>query len=627
MDKLHRKFAEQFSWYQKWHTGAQVTLIHFLVLMAFVSAITLLLQTPLVEYSKEQLAAAAASTRDTYAPGKLLIQFKTGVKEADEEPALKAHGAKKVGSIPEIRVHIISVPQGAEEKVRAALARNPRVQFVELDYRVPSDVIPNDPYYPSEWHAPKIGLPEAWDTTIGSSAVTVAVLDAQVHPNPDFVPNLVTGYNARADRGDPGTPNACQHGTNVAGVIGNIGNNGVGTAGVSWNTKIMPIVIGDASCYGLYSDQAEAIIYATDHGVRVINLSYSGPNSSATLESAINYARSKGALFFASAGNTGNNTPGYPAAVEAAISVGATASNDTRASWSSYGPTVDIVAPGAGIYTSTSATGYGAKSGTSFSSPMVAGLAALVWSVNPNLSNTQVWEVIRQNADDLGTAGRDDYFGWGRINAARTIAAAKLLVPATDTTKPTTSLTAPASGTTLTGEVSVTANASDNVGVSRVEFMTDGKLAATDTASPYGFFWDTALEAVGSHTLQTKAYDAAGNTSSPALVNVTVTRPAEVGSTTDMVAPVVTITSPANGTKIKGKGSVTVSATASDPSGIGSLTIAADGATIGSCQNVTTCSATWSGKSITAGSHTITVTAVDTSANRNSGSKSVMITK
>jgi thermitase len=239
-----------------------------------------------------------------------------------------------------------------------------------------------------------------------------------------------------------------------------------------------------------------------------------------------------------------------------------------------------------------------------------------------------VWDLIRQNADDLGTAGWDQYYGWGRINVAKTVAAAKIAVPvASDTSKPTTTITAPSSGSTVSGAVTIKANATDNSAVTSVELYKDNTLYATANVSPYTFYWDTTKDTIGTHTLQTKAYDAAKNVGVSGITSVTAVTAPEVGSTTDMVAPKVTISSPKSGTKVKGNGILNISVTASDTSGISSIIIAADGTTLATCANITTCTASWSGKQISNGTHTISATAIDASANKNSAAVATSITK
>ncbi|MBT1077344.1 S8 family serine peptidase, partial [Geobacter grbiciae] len=188
---------------------------------------------------------------------------------------------------------------------------------------------------------------------------------------------------------------------------------------------------------------------AADHGVRIINLSYGGSTTSSTLQNAVNYAWNKGAIVFASAANYNTSTPYYPAACTNAVSVSATDANDAKASFSNYGPTIDIAAPGVSILTTANGGGYASVSGTSFSSPIAAGLGALILSVNPTLTNAQVVDIITRNADDIGTPGFDQYFGYGRINVLKSLTAAQSAVPVSDATAPTASITSPTNSSTV----------------------------------------------------------------------------------------------------------------------------------------------------------------------------------
>ena len=161
-------------------------------------------------------------------------------------------------------------------------------------------------------------------------------------------------------------------------------NNYIGVTGIVWNNPLMPLRISDPNGWATYSAMASAMIYAADRGVKVMNISFAGSSSSSTLQNAVNYAWSKGAIVFASAGNYSTNTPYYPAACNNAVSVAATTSSDSPASFSNYGTWIDLSAPGVSILTTNNGGGYGSWSGTSFSSPITAGLGALVFSANPS---------------------------------------------------------------------------------------------------------------------------------------------------------------------------------------------------------------------------------------------------
>ncbi|GLI40143.1 S8 family serine peptidase [Geobacter hydrogenophilus] len=550
--------------------------------------------------------AGAAPTPQKFVADELIVQFKAGVHKANSDSVLKGAGAQEAEDIPQLRVKRIKVPAAARTKVKAALAKNPQVSFVEENYLAEPTAIPNDTSYASQWHLPKIAAPAGWDISTGSSSVDIAILDSGVDPShPDLAGKLLPGFNFVLNNAD--THDVTGHGTKVAGSAAAMGNNGAGVAGVAWKNQVMPLVIADSTGYATYSRMASAITYAADHGVRIINLSYGGSTSSSTLQNAVNYAWNKGAIVFASAANYNTSTPYYPAACTNAVSVSATDANDAKASFSNYGPTIDIAAPGVSILTTANGGGYASVSGTSFSSPIAAGLGALILSVNPTLTSAQVVDIITSNADDIGTPGFDQYFGYGRINVLKSLTAAQSAVPISDATAPTASITSPTSSSTVKGNAAVAVAASDNVGVAKVELRINGALFATATTAPYAFSWDTTTTVDGSYSLEAVAFDAAGNMGQSSAVSV------KVSNTVDTIAPTVAITSPANGATIGT--SATISIAASDNVGVSRIEIYIDGKLATSKTGVSSLSYIWNTRKIAAGAHTILSKAFDAAGN------------
>jgi len=279
-----------------------------------------------------------------------------------------------------------------------------------------ADVFPNDQYYaPYQWYGPVIGLPTAWSISTGSPGVTVAILDTGVMAStPDLAgPRLLDPLSATGTEPLDGTDN--HHGTWVASVAGMGVNNRIGGAGVG-NFSILPVTVTDADGLNSYADIATGIKMAANAGARVINISQAtlkyGP-----LDDAAAYARSKGALVFVAAGNSGTRKE-MPAEYENLIFVSGTDRDDGLWSGSTYGSFVDLSAPADDILVAdpTFESGYGLGDGTSFAAPLAAGAAALVWSINPSLTPDEVQNILYTTADDLGTLGRDEVYGWGRIN-------------------------------------------------------------------------------------------------------------------------------------------------------------------------------------------------------------------
>ena len=357
---------------------------------------------------------------DRFVSDELLVRFDDSVSSDDSDAIIRSHKGRKTGDNTRHRIKRMKLSPGEMNSVKAALKRDPRITFVEPNYIRDPHLTPNDTYFSSEWHLPKISSQTAWDISSGKAEVVIAVLDTGVDPShPDLSGKLVAGYNFVADNSD--THDVYGHGTKVAGSAAAISNNGVGVTGVAWGNRVMPLMISDATGSANDFDLAQAIEYAADHGSRVINISFGGPDYSFTLQNAVNYAWNKGAVIVASAGNNNTTAPSYPAACNNVLSVAATDQSDKKASFSSYGNWVGVSAPGVSIYTTTNGGGYGIANGTSFSAPITAGVAALILSVNPSLTNQQVVNMIVQNADSIGISG----MGSGRINLYRSLVAAK----------------------------------------------------------------------------------------------------------------------------------------------------------------------------------------------------------
>jgi subtilisin family serine protease len=458
--------------------------------------------------------------------------------------------------------------------------------------------------------------PLGWDVVTGSASVDIAIADSGVDPtHPDLASKLLPGYNFYDN--NTNTSDVYGHGTKVAGAAAAIADNGAGVAGVAWNNPIVPLRVTDTSGYGYYSMMANAIIYAADRGIRIVNLSFGGTSSSLTLQNAIDYAWNKGTMVFASAGNSNVSTLTYPAACNHAIAVAATDSADNKSSFSNYGTWITLAAPGSSIYTTAKGGGYASVSGTSFSSPITAGVAALILSVNPLLTAQQVVDILKGSADDLGTVGFDQYFGHGRVNVSKAIAAAQEALVPSDTQAPTAIISSPENLASVTGNVTPAVTATDNVAVEKVELYLNGSLFATDATQPFSFSWDTTAWPDGTYSIDAYAYDAAGNKGTASTVSVIVNNAA------DVTPPVAAIRSPASGTSLAGLKRTTINAVATDNVAVAKLELYIDGALKASTLSGSL-SYLWNLSKVAAGSHSIMVKAYDTSGNVNSATVSVV---
>ena len=348
--------------------------------------------------------------------GRLLVKFDHGVPASDRARAITTAGGRAAGTIAGIDVNVVEAPAPALASVKSRLRASAGVKFVEPDALAHAfDTVPNDPWWASQWSAVKTSAPRAWDVTVGSAAAVVAVLDTGVDfAQPDLQGAFVPGYDAVFEDSDPADDDG--HGTLATGVAGARGNNGVGVAGFCWRCSIMPVKALGTGGSGTLSDITQSIVWATDHGARVISMSwgYKGTNYS-SLASAIKYAADRNVVLVAAAGNYGDTTPVYPAAYAEVIGVAGSDDADVLYSWSSRGSWVSVAAPGCNLSTGRTAW-FGTFCGTSSAAPAVAGIAGLALSAAPGATATQIRAAIESSALPIGSVVR-----FGRVDAAKTI--------------------------------------------------------------------------------------------------------------------------------------------------------------------------------------------------------------
>jgi subtilisin family serine protease len=314
------------------------------------------------------------------------------------------------------------------------------VEYVEPNYIIKAESIPSDwPYSATQWG--DVALPEAWDfmESAGSvQAVIIAVVDSGVDmDHPDLRDILVGGYDFANDDSVP--EDDAGHGTRVCGIIGALGNNG-GVAGVAWNTdiEIMPVKFmkkdqsGDTT--GSLSDAVNSIYYAVDNGADIINASWGFSSYSRSLEEAIRYARDHGVLFVTSAGNSGQDNDAnahYPSnySLDNIIAVAAMNSSGDLSTFSNYGlNSVDIAAPGEGMKSTDMGGGYVSWiSGTSYASPFVAAVAAMVKSQSPEMSCQSLRNIVISSATKEDGYRFDSIASNGCVNAKQALLAEESL--------------------------------------------------------------------------------------------------------------------------------------------------------------------------------------------------------
>ncbi|HEX78424.1 MAG TPA: S8 family serine peptidase [Dehalococcoidia bacterium] len=376
------------------------------------------------------------------------------------------------------RIYRLHLPQDADVlAIAQEYQASPDVEYAEPNYIVHTALAPDDPYYWSQgswgqsyqdmWGLHKIEAGAAWDITTGSSEVVIAVVDTGVDYNhEDLAANMWVNIAERdgiageddddngyiddiygwdffngddviiAHDNDPADDHG--HGTHVAGIIAAVGNNGTGIVGVSWNSRIMAVKFLGVDGQGTCEDGAEAMVYAADNGAKIINLSWGGEGPSQILGDALDYARSRGCLIIAAAGNDDHELGTYkffPAEDPDVAAVAATDWDDEKASFSNY-EHIAVCAPGVDILSLRAANTdmygngthiidehYYRASGTSMAAPFVSGLAALVWQQYPDWDAQRVLSCIKASAEDIDEVNPDyaGQLGSGRINAHRAL--------------------------------------------------------------------------------------------------------------------------------------------------------------------------------------------------------------
>ena len=392
-------------------------------------------------------------------PGEVIVKYHDPATAPEQAAADGLTVVAELGTDPAEMPVLVSTEGQAVTEVLAELNADPAVEYAEPNYVVsltdkpavneaagaessdggvvtelPPDtgstaVAVNDPRTAEQYSLDRMQVRSAWGLSTGGAGI-VAVLDTGVQFNhPDLAGRLLPGYDFVNDDADASDDNG--HGTWVSGIIAANANDGYGIAGVSWSDRILPVKIMNREGTGSTSDLTSGIIWAANNGATVINMSVGGFPYSQYVQDAVNYAWSKGAVLIGAAGNNRREETFYPASFANVVSVSGTQADDEFTNWSSYGPRVDVSAPGASILTTNCYTcTYGGHdtwgshtkiSGTSFATPNVAGVVALIRARFPGEGPTQIVNRLLGSVDDVGYAGWDNRYGLGRVNAARAL--------------------------------------------------------------------------------------------------------------------------------------------------------------------------------------------------------------
>lgn len=354
---------------------------------------------------------------------------------------------------------------GIARSAAALLRTHPNISYAYPNTRFATSLPPADSLVNEQWYLSAIGAREAWQVTSGQSSIVIGIIDTGVDylhedligqiwtntpedlnqngqldsldlngiddDNNGYIDDVIgwdfTDAPAFPDRGDYLVPDndpmdefLSGHGTQASGIIA-AAHNGIGIQGIAPGTRIMALRAGTASGFLEEDDVAEAVVYAADNGAKIVNMSFGDAAVSYLLQDAIRYGVSKGVLFIAASGNNGTATANYPAGFDETISVGATRFEGDLASFSNYGSKLDLVAPGQDIWATGINNRYGPASGTSFSAPIAAAVAGLVWSQLPGASAETIKGILQAGCRDLGLPGWDLFYGHGLINAATAV--------------------------------------------------------------------------------------------------------------------------------------------------------------------------------------------------------------
>jgi thermitase len=399
-----------------------------LVGMALIAIMVISIFTAIVAIGDEIQSVASVSMTSLPSsgeaiPGQVIIGFKEDMTMSAEQNALIG---KYDGAILDrnLALNCVLVEVDASQEFITAISKDIFVKYAEPNYIVKALYTPNDYYYYLQWGPPAIKADLAWDTEKGDyDNVKIAIIDTGIdHSHEDLGNYVAGGYDWVNSDNDPWDDEG--HGTHCAGIAAAVMDNEIGVAGIA-QVKVMAEKVLNETGFGSVWNVSQGIRHAADNDADVISMSLGDYSYSSTLEDACQYAWNAGCILVGAAGNDNTATIMYPAKYDTVICVGAIDQDDQRCdfpSWgSNWGPEMELVAPGNWTASTYPGNNYAYASGTSMATPHVTGVAALVWSNCPELTNQQVRDRLDNTADDPGTTGWDEYYGYGRVDAEEAI--------------------------------------------------------------------------------------------------------------------------------------------------------------------------------------------------------------
>jgi subtilisin family serine protease len=367
------------------------------------------------------LLAFSAGAQTIAATSSLLVKLVPDLSSEQQANVIARNGGVVLSSIPALRLYVIAAPPDSVAAVATSYQADPQVQHVEQNKPRVSEAVPSDPLYANQWYLPRIGWEQVFGSVAPSGAAKVALLDTGVDAaHPDLAGKVVSGISILD--GSNGMTDPSGHGTWLAGIIAARTDAAPieGVAAVAFGgVQIMPVTVLNPNGEGMDSDVIAGVIWAADHGADVIVMAFSNPGFSPSLQDAIDYAWSKGAVLIAAVGNNASSEPTFPAGDRGVMGVAATDAMDGLAYFSNNGQAVFIAAPGTDVQTLDIGDAYTVVSGTSTSAAIVAGAAALMKAIDPTLTNGVIVGRLARNADAAGTQADT---GNGRLNLARSLA-------------------------------------------------------------------------------------------------------------------------------------------------------------------------------------------------------------
>lgn len=382
------------------------------------------------QVAKHHIVRSATGTQQApeaeYIANELLLQFPPELSVDDVRHIVEAFDGILVGADDD-PLHKIGYFRARFSDGSDVMAIAPRLvdespaEMAEPNYVATAlDSVPNDPLYLQQWGLMRTQVPAAWDLTVGQGDILVAVLDSGIDPShPELEGALTDGWDFITDDADPTDEQG--HGTAMSGIIAAAIDNEQGIAGIAPGVRLMPVRVLDGAGKGSYAEVMNGLIYAADRGARLINMSFGGYGESRALSLALAYAYQKGSLLIGAAGNQGIEAIVFPAADPLVIGVASTNINDERSIASNWGPHVLLAAPGERVATLLPHNAYALVTGTSAAAAQVTGIAALVFSIKPELGNIGCAQLLVDTAEDLGPPGWDEEFGFGQVNAVQAV--------------------------------------------------------------------------------------------------------------------------------------------------------------------------------------------------------------